>query len=52
LQAIAERERIFLHGFENTRLGSGHWNENGHRLAAELVAADLCGRSAEGRPES
>jgi lysophospholipase L1-like esterase len=41
-QAIAERDKVFLHGFPNTRMGTGHWNEAGHRLAAELVAEELC----------
>ena len=31
-----------LHGFPNTQLGSGHWNERGHALAAELIADRLC----------
>jgi hypothetical protein len=52
LQQIAEREKVFLHGFDNTRLGTGHWNENGHRFAAELIAADLCGEPAETRSAS
>lgn len=52
LQQIAEREKLFLHGFENTGMGTGHWNKNGHRFAAELIAADLCGQSAEARNAS
>ena len=32
-QAYAESHHVFLHGFSNTRMGSGHWNENGHRYA-------------------
>ncbi len=34
----AERHHAFLHGFSNTRMGNGHWNEEGHRVAAELIA--------------
>lgn len=49
LQRIAERDKIFLHGFPNTRLGAGHWNEAGHRLGAELVAAQLCGSASPGQ---
>lgn len=41
-QDIAEREKVFLHGFPNTRPGTGHWNEAGNRLAADVVADDLC----------
>lgn len=42
LQQYAERNRVFLHGFGNTRLGTGHWNEKGHRLAGEIMAERLC----------
>ncbi len=40
--AYAAARAVHLHGFANTQLGGGHWNENGHRLAAELIAARLC----------
>src|SRR5262249_13664352 len=42
LQAYADEHHTFLHGFPNTRAGTGHWNELGHRLAGELVARRLC----------
>lgn len=42
LQKIAEREKTFFHGFPNTRMGTGHWNEAGHRAGAEIIAARLC----------
>jgi len=32
----------YFHGFENTQLGSGHWNENGHAIAGELIAERIC----------
>ena len=38
----AQRNGIFLHGFENYRMGFGHWNENGHRLAGHLIAEKFC----------
>lgn len=41
----AERDKVYFHGFANTRLGTGHWNAAGHRAAAELVAMRLCGRN-------
>jgi len=41
-QQYAEKKQIFLHGFENTQLGKGHWNEKGHQLAGELIAETLC----------
>lgn len=42
MQRYAETHKVFLHGFENAHLGTGHWNETGHRLAAEIIARDLC----------
>ncbi|HEX8283932.1 MAG TPA: SGNH/GDSL hydrolase family protein [Pyrinomonadaceae bacterium] len=47
LQARADRERVFLHGWPGD-LGNGHWNENGHRLAGELLAQKLCDWLAQG----
>lgn len=40
---IAQREKLFLHGFPNLNPGGGHWNEAGHRVAGELATAYLCG---------
>jgi len=34
----AEENQIFLHGFDNTVFGEGHWNEEGHRRAGEIIA--------------
>lgn len=42
-QTYAEEDRVFLHGFENSGLGKGHWNSEGHRLAGTLMAQKLCG---------
>jgi hypothetical protein len=36
--AVADQQQVYLHGFENTALGWGHWNERGHELAAKLIA--------------
>ncbi|HEX8162546.1 MAG TPA: SGNH/GDSL hydrolase family protein [Pyrinomonadaceae bacterium] len=41
LQAYAERNRVFLHGF-GAGLGNGHWNAEGHRVAGELLTRRLC----------
>ena len=38
----AQRDNLFLHGFSNTAKGRGHWNADGHRLAAKLIAEKLC----------
>jgi lysophospholipase L1-like esterase len=42
MQRIAEERGVYLHGFENSGMGRGHWNAEGHRLAAELIAERLC----------
>lgn len=31
-----------IHGFDNATPCAGHWNENGHRLAGEALAAAIC----------
>jgi hypothetical protein len=49
LARYAERERVFLHGFENTTPGEGHWNERGHAAAAPLIARWLCAEVLPGR---
>jgi hypothetical protein len=41
LQKYADEHQVYLHGF-GANLGSGHWNENGHRVAGELIAQKLC----------
>jgi lysophospholipase L1-like esterase len=39
--AYAQAKNVFLHGFENTKMGRGHWNQAGHRLVAELMAKKI-----------
>ena len=41
LQRQADERRVFLHGF-GRELGNGHWNEDGHRIAGEMLAKNLC----------
>lgn len=41
LQRYAEERHAFLHGF-GQETGNGHWNEEGHRVAGELLAQKLC----------
>ncbi len=42
LAPLAEREKVYLHGFPNTKPGEGHWNERGHKEAARALARWLC----------
>ena len=41
LQAYADKNGVFLHGFGAQR-GNGHWNEDGHRIAGELLTREVC----------
>ena len=40
-QEYATRHHVFLHGFKD-KLGEGHWNQHGHRLAGQTMAKWLC----------
>jgi hypothetical protein len=42
MQTYAEQNKIFLHGFGSNIGGNSHWNPNGHRVAAELIAQKIC----------
>jgi len=42
MQRLAEERGAFFHGFENVGIGRGHWNAEGHRVAAELIAQHVC----------
>lgn len=42
MQAYADEHHVFLAGFKDTKLGVGHWNAAGHRLAGELIARKIC----------
>lgn len=43
----AETNAVFLHGFDNTVLGLGHWNAQGHAAAGALIAEELCASLGE-----
>jgi len=42
LQSYAQTRHVFLHGFKNTPMGFGHWNEAGHEQAGRAIAAKVC----------
>lgn len=42
LQIFAERNNVFLHGFDS-QIGSGHWNSAGHKAAGEILSEKICG---------
>ena len=44
MQRLAEEGNKYFHGFENIGMGRGHWNADGHRTAAEIIARRLCER--------
>ncbi len=41
-QKYSDDQQVFLHGFENTVQGIGHWNAEGHHLAGQLISQQLC----------
>ena len=45
MQTYASEKKVFLHGF-GKEIGNGHWNADGHRLAAELIEAKMCSGEA------
>ncbi len=42
MQAYADEHHVFMAGFKSTKLGVGHWNAEGHRVAGELIAQKIC----------
>ena len=38
----AEKNEIFLHGFDNTVMGEGHWNSEGHKIASQIISKQIC----------
>ncbi|HEX5708730.1 MAG TPA: SGNH/GDSL hydrolase family protein [Pyrinomonadaceae bacterium] len=42
LRDYADEHRVFLHGFGPSVGRNGHWNADGHRVAGQLVAQELC----------
>jgi hypothetical protein len=46
LSTFALSNHVYLNGFTQSTLGTGHWNATGHRVAAEAIAEQLCERNA------
>jgi len=44
MQPLAKGRKVYFHGFANIGMGRGHWNAEGHRAAADLIAEHLCKR--------
>ena len=42
LQKYAIESKEFIHGFNNTKMGEGHWNEKGHSISSELLSNKVC----------
>jgi hypothetical protein len=42
LRRRAEQQRTCVHGFSNAIPCEGHWNEEGHRVAGQMMAKALC----------
>src|SRR5208283_2697660 len=41
MQSYADLHKFFFHGFANTAMGSGHWNQLGHSFTGALIAKEL-----------
>ena len=42
MRETAVEKSIFFHGFDNTKMGEGHWNKSGHELASKLISEEIC----------
>jgi len=47
LARYAAEHHVALHGFPGALLNAGHWNENGHRVAGEILAEELCAHASQ-----
>jgi len=41
MEKYADETKVFLHGF-GKEIGNGHWNADGHRVAAGLISNQMC----------
>ena len=42
MKRYAEKNETFLHGFENTVMGEGHWYNLGHKIASQIISKQIC----------
>ena len=42
MSMIAKEKKVYFHGFNNTKLGTGHWNIEGHRVGSKIISDELC----------
>ena len=42
MKNYAEKNQIFLHGFNNNVMGQGHWNLAGHKIASQIISKKVC----------
>jgi len=47
----AQEYHVYFHGFPNTAIGTGHWNERGNRFAAGLIANQLAETMIQSRSQ-
>jgi hypothetical protein len=42
MSELAERTKVYFHGFPSTTPGVGHWNRRGHAVAGQILAGEIC----------
>jgi hypothetical protein len=47
MKTYAQDHQVYFHGFPNTAMGTGHWNQRGNRFAAYLIAYKLAAMIAQ-----
>ncbi|OCQ91675.1 lipolytic protein G-D-S-L family [Oscillatoriales cyanobacterium USR001] len=51
-QTYAQKNKVCLHGFDNALACRGHWNAEGHQLAAKIITEKLCERLKQIQPKA
>ena len=47
MKNFAQNHQVYFHGFPNTAMGTGHWNQRGNWFAAGLIADKLAAMMAQ-----